>query len=126
MNPAWSEEFKLCSETLVMPVFALANHRGGLGQCPMLAMPMPRDIEPCRDPHPVARGSIVEKAHERRGASGPSDQPAMQPDRHHLGRILAFGIEHVEGILEIVEELVAAAETLRIDEPHVIGIERIG
>ena len=50
----------------------------------------------------------------------------MQADRHHLRRALAFGIEHVEGILQIGEELVAAVEALRRGEAHVVGVERIG
>ena len=50
----------------------------------------------------------------------------MQTDRHHFGGPPAFGPEHVEGIPQIREELIAVTEALRIDEAHVIGIERIG
>ena len=47
------------------------------------------------------------------------DDPAMQTDRHHLRRRFAFGIEHLETVLEIAKELIASAEPLRIDEAHV-------
>jgi hypothetical protein len=49
----------------------------------------------------------------------------MQADRHHLRRRRAFGIEHVKTVLQIGEELLPAAKALRIDEAHVVGIERI-
>src|SRR5262245_12517532 len=111
-NPAWSAVFRACNETLFMRV-ALSDRRSISGQRLMLAVPMPCDVEPRRDPHPVALVNVVEKTRQRGRTSGPSDQAAMQPDRHHLGRIFALGIKHVEGVLEIVEELISAAKTLR-------------
>jgi len=62
-------------------------------------MPMPRDIEPRRDPHPIALVNVVEKNASGGHTSGPPDQPAVQPDRHHLGRISPSAIEHVEASL---------------------------
>ena len=92
----------------------------------VLAMPMARDIEPGRDPDAVEAGDIVEKPHETRGAARPAGEAAMQADRHHFRRALAFGVEHVEAVAQISEEIVAVGEALRIDEAHVVGIERIG
>src|SRR5215468_1137183 len=68
------------------------DRRGAGGERLVLAMPMPRDVETRRDPYPVAHGEIVEEAREAGGAARPPDQPAMQADRHHLGRVLAFGV----------------------------------
>ena len=51
----------------------------------------------------------------------------MQADRHHLRRAgLALGIERVEAVLQVGEELVAGIEALRRGEAHVVGVERIG
>ena len=50
----------------------------------------------------------------------------MEPDRQHLRRHAAFGVERVERILEIGVELVAAIEALGAGEAHVVRIERIG
>ena len=50
----------------------------------------------------------------------------MQADAHHLRAAgLAFGVERVERVLQIGEELVAAVEALGRGEAHVIGVERI-
>ena len=95
------------------------------GQRPVLAMPMLGDVEPARDPHALARGNVVEKSRQTRGASGAARKPAVQPDRHHLGRALALGVEQVEYILEIGEEVFAGVEALGIDEAHVVGVERV-
>ena len=40
--------------------------------------------------------------------------------------VRAFGIERVEAVLEIGEELVAGIEALRRGEAHVVGVERVG
>ena len=92
----------------------------------MLGDPVPRDVEPSRDPYFVVGRRIIEKPRQRRGASGPPDQPAMQADRQHFGRGRAFSVERVERILQIFEKLVARVEPLRRREPHVVGVERIG
>src|SRR5262249_57331575 len=83
----------------------LPDHRGGSGERAMLTMPVLRDVEPPREPYPLARGDVVEKTRERSRASRAPDQPTMQSDRHHLGRPFAFGIEQVEGLLEIGKKL---------------------
>ena len=79
-----------------------------------------------RDPDPVDACDVVEKTRERGGAAGPAGQPAVQADRHHLRRALAFGVEHVEAVAQIGEEVVAGGEALRVDEAHVVGVERVG
>ncbi len=70
---------------------------------------------------------VVEEALERRGSAGTSDQTAMQADRHHAGPTLAaFAVEHVEAVLQVAEELVAAVEPLGRREAHVVGVKRVG
>ena len=75
---------------------------------------MPRDVDPPRRPDPLVRREVVEEAGERGGAAGASGESAMQPDRHHLRPSrLAVGVEHVETVAEIGEELVALLARIR-------------
>ena len=39
---------------------------------------------------------------------------------------VALRVQHVERVLQVGEELLAAVETLRRDEAHVVGVERVG
>ena len=50
----------------------------------------------------------------------------MQTDGHHLGRRRSFAVQHIERVLEVVEEAVAGRETGRYAEFHVVGVERVG
>src|SRR3954469_3502733 len=92
----------------------------------VLVVPMLRDLEPRRHPDALVLAYVVEEADQPRGAAGPAGETAVQPHRHHLRGGLAFGIEHVEGVLQIRVELLAFGKTLRVDEAHVVGIKRIG
>src|SRR5271165_5059304 len=103
----------------------LTNPRRAFGKMREILLPMLGDIEPRRHPDALVLLDIIEEAHQGCGATGAADDPAVQPDRHHLRLCLAFGIQHVKTVLQIGEELVAPAEALRIDEAHVVGIERI-
>ena len=49
----------------------------------------------------------------------------MQPDRHHLRRGFSFAVEHVERILQVVEESLARREPRRDRELHVVVVERV-
>ena len=49
----------------------------------------------------------------------------MQANGKHLRRLAAFGIQHVEGILEVLEEIVARVETLDLGEAHVVGVQGV-
>src|SRR5882672_959071 len=91
-----------------------------------IGVPMLRDLQPRRHPYLLVTRDVIKEPHQRRRAAWTANHAAMQADRHHLGRRLAFGIEYVEAVLEIGEELIAAAEPLRVDEAHVIGIETVG
>src|SRR5260370_13895441 len=85
------------------------------GKMGEVGVPVLRDLQPGRHPHPLMLQDVVEKPQQRGRAAGTSDHAAMQADRHHLGRSLAFGIKHVETILTISAELIPAAKTLRVD-----------
>ena len=60
-----------------------------------------------------------------RQASGPAEQPAVHADRQHPRRLGAFGVEHVEGVAQVGEEVVRRVETRRGREAHVVGVERV-
>ena len=78
--------------------------------------PVPRDVDAPGDPHVFMARDVIEKARERRRAPRAPDQPRVQSDRQHLRRVqtarIAFGVERVERVAQIREELVAAVEAL--------------
>jgi hypothetical protein len=98
------------------------SKRLGMGLCPM-----PGDVDAAREPDAVVRLCIVEKALQPGDLARAADQPAMQADREHLGRgRLALGVERVEAVLQVLEELLAGDVARRGGKAHVVGFERIG
>src|ERR1700742_193151 len=90
-----------------------------------IGVPMLRDLQPCRYPHPVVFCDVVKKAHQGGCAARPAYDSAVQSDRHHLGRYLSLGVENVKAILQICKKLVAATKALCVDETHIIGVEGV-
>src|SRR6187402_358967 len=88
----------------------------------MLLQPVLRDVDTAGDPDLLA-SHVLEEALERGESAGPADQPAVQADRHHAAFL---GIQDVEAVLEVVEEVVARVEALRGGEAHVVRVERVG
>src|SRR5687768_3184958 len=88
----------------------------------MVLQPEARDVDAPRHPC-LLSPDVLEKAFQRCEAARASDEPAVQADRHHPA---LFGVEHVEGILQIGKEVVAGIEALRSGEAHVVRIERVG
>src|SRR5258708_1812230 len=88
--------------------------------------PVAGDLHAPADPDLVVFLHVVEERRRRGYARGPAGEAAMQADRQHLRRRLAFRIEYVERVLQIREELTAAVETLRRCKAHIVGVERIG
>ena len=88
-------------------------------------MPVARDVDAPAHPHPVVVADVVDEAGEGCGPARPAGQPAVQPHRHHPGRLRPFLVEDVEAVPEVGEELVARVEPLRGREPHVVGIEGV-
>ena len=58
--------------------------------------------------------------------AGLAEQAAVHADRHHLRPVVALGVEHVEGVAQVGEEVIAGVEALRRREAHVVGVERVG
>jgi hypothetical protein len=67
--------------------------------------PVARDVEARRHPDVGVALHIIQKARQRRDAARPTDQATVQPHRHHPGMAgNAFGVEHVERILQVTQE----------------------
>src|ERR1044071_4906986 len=90
----------------------------------MVLQPVASDVDAPRDPDLLA-AHVLEKAFERSKPPGAADEPAVQADRHHARRAVAFLVEDVEGVLEIGEELIARVEPLGRGEAHVVRVQRI-
>ena len=72
------------------------------------------------------RSHVVEKALQRRMRPGRPSSRQCMPIDIIAGRSVAFGVEHVERVAQVLEELVAVVEALRHREPHVVGVQRVG
>src|SRR3954470_5334429 len=118
--PSW-----LIRLTMSSPSIGSSNVEGAVGEMRQIGVPMLRDLQPRRHPNPLMLSDVIEKPHQRGGAAGTADDPAMQPHRHHLRRGLALAIKGIKAILEVGEEFIAAAKALRVDKAHVVGVERI-
>src|SRR5881394_1637889 len=80
----------------------------------VVLQPVARDVDATGDPH-FLRFHMTNEFFQGGKTAWPAREPAVQPDRHHAA---AFGVEHVEGILEVVEELLSGIEALRGGEAH--------
>jgi len=69
--------------------------------------------------------SVFDKALERSQTRRTADQAAVQADRQHFRGFGAFGVEHVERILEVFEEIVALVEALHLGEAHVVSVQGV-
>ncbi len=91
--------------------------------------PMIGDVDAPRDPDLVVPAHIIEKACQRRRAARAAGQAAMQADRQHLGLVqairIALGVQHVERVLQVIEELRARIEAAGRGKAHVVGVERV-
>src|SRR3981081_3220539 len=88
-----------------------------------VGVPVLRDLQAGRHPHALMIHDVVEKSHQRSRAARAADDSAMQANRHHLGRRLAFSIQYVETVFEVGEELRAATQTLGVEQPHTRGTQ---
>ena len=92
----------------------------------MLALPVLGDIDATGDPYLVVGLDVIEEAFQRREASRSSGDPTVQPDGEHLGCRVALGVEHVEGVTQVLEEVLTVVEALGAGEAHVIGVQGVG
>ena len=63
-----------------------------------MGVPVPGDIDPPAQPYPLVLLHMIEEARQGKGAARPPSQAAVQPKRHHLGRVRALGLQEVKGI----------------------------
>ena len=87
---------------------------------------MTGDIHPAAEPDIVLGAGVFDEFFERLEATRSSDNAAMEPNRHHFGLGLTFGVERIKTIFEIIKKLVAGIETLRGGKSHIVGIKRVG
>ena len=91
--------------------------------------PVARDVDAPRDPDIVVRLHIVDEARAPRcgrGGRSAGNAGRSTASSAHRDRGITFRVQHVEGVLQVRVELLAAVETLRRDETHVVGVERVG
>src|SRR6266700_547289 len=80
----------LRSESEICDIVPLPDLKCIGGKMRMLVVPMLRDLEPRRHPDALVLVDIVQEADQPRRAAGPAGETAVQADRHHLRRALAF------------------------------------
>src|SRR4029453_18800308 len=91
----------------------------------MMLSPMVGDVEAATKPHPFVALYIIEEASQGCRPPRTSDEATVQTDRHHFGSGFTLGIEDVEAIPQIGEELLAAIKPLVGGESHIVGVQRI-
>ena len=87
--------------------------------------PVPGDVDAPAAPHLLVRQHVVQEPLHGGEAAGPAGETAVQAHRHHARRARTLGVQHVERIAQIGEELIARVEALRGREAHVVGVERV-
>src|SRR5438046_13499 len=80
----------------------------------MFLVPMPGNVATRCAPDPVEPPDMIQETLKASGAAGTTGKPAMQPDRHHLGRVGAFTIQIVEGVPQVGEEFPPVRKPLRV------------
>src|SRR4029079_17709604 len=92
--------------------------------------PMARDIDAAADPDLLEAERVVAEAFQSgdsRRAADDARVPADHPPLWHIHPArIAFAVQHVERILEVIEELRAAVEALHRGKAHVVAVERVG
>lgn len=96
-----------------------------IGLIRMMFTPMTRDIDTARHPYAIVLLDVVEETLQPAKTPRPAQQPAVHADRQHLRRFVALGVQHVECVTQVVEEVLAGVEALRRREAHVVRIERV-
>ncbi len=89
-------------------------------------MPVTGDVHPAAEPHLLVTLDVFEEALERGQARRAADQAAVQAYGKHLRRFGTFGVEHIEGVLQVLEEVVALVEALHLGKAHVVGVQGVG
>src|SRR5689334_2668399 len=90
----------------------------------MCCYPVPRDVEPARDPDPLVLCNMIKQPLKSYSARRVPYQAHMQPDGEHFGGLAAFPIEHVKSVTDEGVPLLRAADRTRVFA--VIVGERVG
>src|SRR3569623_3713821 len=91
----------------------------------MPRVPVPGDLDPAAEPDVLVAQGVADEPLDACELAGPAAEAAVQAYRHHLRPFLALGVEHVEGVLEVAEELLAGGPAAAC-EAHVVRLQRIG
>ena len=68
----------------------------------MMFVPMSGDVDPACKPDAIVAFRVVDETAKCLNAARPADQPAVEPNRHHLRSTrLAFGIERIETVFQV-------------------------
>ena len=81
------------------------------------------DVDAARNPDFFLFTYIVEEFGETQGAARSAGQAAMQAHAHHFGgTALAFLIEAIEAVFQVLIKVLAGVEALRSGKAHIICI----
>lgn len=89
-------------------------------------LPVAGDIHAAGEPDLIVTLGVLDETLQGGQARRTADQAAVQADGQHLRRLGPFGVQHVEGILEVLVEVVALVEALDLGEAHVVGVQGVG
>ena len=91
----------------------------------MLA-PVSRDVDAATEPDAVKGLHVLQQLDQAAGATGAADQTVVQADRQQLRRSGdAFGVQEIESVAHVVEELLTGGEAGIFVEAVVVGFVRI-
>ena len=66
--------------------------------------PVPCNVQPSADPHPIKLFNMVQKTLQCCDASGAAQQSAVHADAHHAGAGLPFCVQDVKAVFEVLKE----------------------
>lgn len=85
--------------------------------------PVISDINAARNPDIVVTSNVVNKPSHSCRTPGVTCDAAMQTNGHHAR---PFRVQYIEGILQVIEELLSRVKALGRRETHIVGVECIG
>jgi hypothetical protein len=87
---------------------------------------MAGDVRAARGRGAAPVGNVPQDALERADLARSADHAPMHPDRHHLRLVRVFSVQPIEGLDQVFGKVAGAAEPLRVEELHLVGIKGIG
>ena len=84
------------------------------------------DVDAAGNPDLFLLGDVIHEFSYAQSAAGTASKAAMQAYSHHLGcALLAFLIEAIECVFQILVKMLTRVEALRCGKAHVIGVKRV-